>query len=174
MEVTMWEIEIPKLLRTMIGDWDDPPTYSDERLIELVLAMANLVVHEVEFDHDYAIDIIEQTIDPDPSLVTPKDTAFINLVAMKAACFIEGLEARIAAGQAITIRDQGSMISLGGSGGVLEGKIKVWQENWCKQYEKAKLEYHMDRSTVPGAAVMGPYAAFGSLGRSLPVDGRYR
>ena len=153
----MWDTEMVSLLRTMISDWDEPFTYTDERLRRLILMSAQFVSSDVSFTTTYTVSILEEILSPD---LTDRDAGtrddnFINLILLKSGCFIDQSEARTAASQAITIRDQGSMISLGGSGGVLSGKLALWQKGYCLAYQDARLNYLRGNGAV-GIAVSGP------------------
>jgi len=75
------DITIP-MLRVLINDMAETPTYSDDTLTQLILVSSMYVVQDVDFDVAYSIDIVNQTITPDPS----PDTIFTNFIVMKAAC----------------------------------------------------------------------------------------
>lgn len=154
----MWDTEMVVLLRHMIGDLDpDDYTYTDDRLQQTILTSAIFVTNEIPFDTEYIIDVDGVSLTPDPTDrdADTRDTDFMTLVLLKAACFIDTSEARTAAGQAITIRDGSSMISLGGSGGVLQGRLTLWQKGYCATYQEAKAIY-MYKNSATGQAVSGP------------------
>lgn len=153
----MWDSEMVNILRHMIGDLEEPYTYSDDRLEKTILMSAQFVSNDIVWSTTYTVDMDEMILSPDPTDrdAGTRDNNFMNLVLLKAACFIETSEARTAAGQAITIRDQGSMIGLGGSGGVAESRYKLWEKNFCKQYQDTKNSYAQTGSAI-GIAVSGP------------------
>lgn len=175
----MWETEMVNLLRALIGDMDegDEQRYSDSRLQQVILAAAQLVQTDIEFDTEYIIDVDEVRLEPDPTDrdAGTRDNWFINLVSTRAACFIDSLEARAAASQAITIRDGSSMISLGGTGGMLQGALAVWEKGACAAYQKMKDDYNSGDVDSPGAIIVSAYGRAGGFGGcGYPVDGRYR
>lgn len=79
--MTWQDITIP-MLRVLIGDMGETPTYSDDRLIQILLVSAMFVKNEISFSTTYTIDIINETISPDPST----DEVFLTLFVMYAAC----------------------------------------------------------------------------------------
>lgn len=171
----MWQTEMVRLIRHLIDDLDAEPTYSDDRLQELILVAAQLVNMDVDFDTTYTIDLDNLILSPDPTDRTAgtRDDAFINLVILKAACLIDNAEARTAAAQSITIRDGSSMIGLGGSGGIAQSKLAIMKEGWCKHYAAAMDEFVRSGTNTPGAIILGPYKVEGYYS-SYPLDGRYR
>ena len=78
-----WQNEIPIIVRTLIDDFDDIPTYSDDRLLQIIAVAAKYVQFDVVLDHQYAIDVANPDISPDPTL--DRDEIFISLVGLKAA-----------------------------------------------------------------------------------------
>lgn len=156
----MWDEQIVTYLRNMIGDITEPFQYDDDRLISIILLSAQFVITDIAaFQDVYTIDLDNEAITPDPT-EDEKDNFFTNLVLLKSACFIETGEARLAAAQAITIKDQGSEISLGGTGGVSDAKLKLWQQNFCKSYQEAKESYYYN-TQGKGIAITGPNGSCG-------------
>ena len=77
-----------KMLRIIVGDnSSETPTYSDSRLEETLVVGAQLMTQEVDFSTSYTINLISQSISPDP--VANNDDAFLNLMVLKAACLID-------------------------------------------------------------------------------------
>lgn len=156
----MWTIEIPIILRYMINDLSDPPTYTDGRLETLFLVSAQLVQSDIGFSTTYTINIPNTGISPDPTETASRDDTFINLTCLKAACVLGRGEAKVAAGQAIDIRDGQSSISLKGIG---TSKLAI-SNNYCKDFEDAKFEYMMTGGNyggvVPGEFIVGPFKVY--------------
>jgi len=75
------DITIP-MLRVLINDMGATPTYDDDTMTQLLLVSAMYVIQDVDFDISYSVDIVGQTISPDPST----DVIFTNFIVMKAAC----------------------------------------------------------------------------------------
>lgn len=80
------------MLRAIIDDLDSV-TYTDSRL-EQLLAVAAMYVNK-DLDTTYVINIGSPDITPDP--FDSSDTAFINLVVIKAACTIDQSAFRVRA-----------------------------------------------------------------------------
>jgi hypothetical protein len=113
-----WDSEMPLLLRNMINDVNEDEskrTYSDERLQQLILLSAQLVVMDIGgFDTVYDINIEDNVIDPDPTDrdAQTRNESFVNLALIKAACIIDNSEARLASNKGIAIRDGSSFRSI--------------------------------------------------------------
>lgn len=166
-----WQTEMVGLLRNLIGDVAYPPTYSDDRLEQVILASAQFIITDLDFDQDYEADIDNGTLSPDPTdRTTVRDNSFINLTVLKAACMISTSEARLAVGQAISIRDGSSAISISA-----DGRLRMWEKGFCSQYEKLRDDFLLSGvANGPGAIITGPNyetGLFGYYGRS---EGRYR
>jgi len=82
-----WDTEIPIMVRVLINDLSDTPTYSDERLLQTIAVAAKYVQFDVVLDHLYTINVLEPNISPDPT--ADDDNIFISLVALKTACLID-------------------------------------------------------------------------------------
>ena len=149
----MWKTEMVIMVRHLINDLDQPYEYDDERIESLILIAAQFVLTDVIFSTTYSVDLTEHELTPDP--IDTRDNDFINLVCLKAACIVETNEAKSAAGQAISIKDQGSAISLGGTGGVLDGRLQIWRQGSCKKYEESVLKFLQTGSSVGGRIIIG-------------------
>lgn len=165
-----WQTEMVRYLRYCVFDLDpNSPTYSDQRLQELLVWSAQLVEQELDFSQQFVADQDGLTITPDPTdRVGPpptRDDSFVNLVVMKAACVVDRGEVRAAIGQAIRVRDGTSSIDLRG---VMEGKLKLLLKGgWCAAFDDAKVQYLLNKSHIAGAAIMSPFRVWAGDGRSI-------
>ena len=150
-----WQNEMARILRYIINDID-ASTYSDDRLEETLLIAAQLLFHNVEFDNTYTIDVDTLVLSPDPTTLSTKDNAFINLVIMKAACIILGSETKTLAAQAYRIKDGPSSIDIGPA----YEATKQLQSEICTKLEQMIFEYRAGNSIV-GHAIMTPYTQNG-------------
>ena len=77
------------MLRVLIDDNPQSGTYvyRDSRLQEILVVAAMYVTQEIKFKTNYDVDVICSTITPDP--YTEKDTLFLNMVVLKAACIMD-------------------------------------------------------------------------------------
>lgn len=82
-----WNVEIPIIVRTLINDLSENPTYSDDRILQVITVAAKYVQFDVNLDHSYTINVVNPNISPDPTI--DNDSIFISLVSLKAACIID-------------------------------------------------------------------------------------
>lgn len=150
----MWQDEIPILLRHMIADLDNPPKYDNNRLEQLILVSAKLVMAEVEFSTTYTVSVYTHSMSPDPTTSSPADDSFINLVVLKAACLMDGAESRTAAGKSVSFREGPSSFD---NRGAAAARLAILKDGWCKAYNDAKFEYENNNSSTAGLAILSPF-----------------
>lgn len=150
----MINIEFISIVRVLINDLAVNPQYSDDKLARLVAVAAFQVKNEVEFDTDYAVNVGELTITPDPVTNNGRDDSFINLVCLKAACIFDRGSAIVSAKNALAIREGFSSVDLKGVAAAQLALLRAG--GYCEYYDKAKLEYEMGNRTTAGAAIFGP------------------
>lgn len=147
-----WQVEIPIIVRTLIDDFGDQPTFSDERLIQVITVAGQYVQFDVVLDHKYNIDVINGTITPDPT--ADRDEIFISLVSLKSACIVDQSNLRTkAAMEGIKAALGPASLSVGGS---LEGIRMVLEHGPCGLYEE--LTSHWDVSNASAVkAILSPF-----------------
>lgn len=147
-----WNIEIPIIVRTLINDLSETPTYSDERLLQVITVAAKYVQFDVSLEHAYNIDVANPNIDPDPTV--DNDSIFISLVSLKAACIIDQSVLRTkAAMEGIRAALGPAQLSVGGS---LAGLKMIIEEGPCAAYDE--LVSHWDvRDATAIRAVLSPF-----------------
>lgn len=160
-----WQTDIPTLIRVLINDLNDPPIYSDERLIQTITVAARYVQFDVVLDHFYTVDSINQTITPDPT--EDKDEIFICLVGLKTACIIDQSTFRSKAAL------EGIRAALGpaqlSTAGHLAGFKEILEHGPCKLY--ADLTEHWDvQNATAIAAVLSPFVGNKFDPFMLPYD----
>jgi hypothetical protein len=134
-----WKNEIPLIVRTWVNDLSDNPTYSDERLIQLATIAAQYVANEINFAQLYQINIVKQTISPDPSLLEVKDSEFIGFVALKSACILDQSALRTkAAMEGIRAALGPAQLSVAGS---LAGYQMLLNQGPCATYQELRIQY---------------------------------
>ena len=105
-----WQNEMTRILRYMLNDLDSSSyTYSDDRLEETIIVSAQLVLHEIDFDKDYTVDVDALTLTPDHTAAT-EDNAFINLISLKSACIILSSELSTKSQESVRVSDGSSSI----------------------------------------------------------------
>lgn len=148
-----WQTESTELLRVIINDMNDSPTYSDERLERVLIISAVQVLNSLTFDIAYKADIPLATISPDPTNQSPKDTKFINLIALRAAkIVISGELKQYSISSGMSIADGPSRIDMSG---VFKNLAEL-QKKIDFDYEVAKLDYNLYVSQTNFKAVTTP------------------
>lgn len=147
-----WQNEMALLVRHLINDIATPQTYTDDRLEETILSASQLIrIEGLTFEKTYTVDVDSCTLTPDPT-ASPKDDAFINLVALKTACIILNGEAKVQALNAVSVSDGPSKIDLTKT----SDAVKAVAKEACDNYNNAKIQYQLGNSR--GAqAIIGPY-----------------
>lgn len=138
---TQWILELPLIVRTWINDLADNPTYSDDRLQQVIIVAGQYVTREINLDTDYKCDILNLSITPDPSLSTSRDEAFITFVSLKSACILDQSTFRTkAAGEGIRAGLGAASVSVAGN---LKGYKEILDVGPCALYEKLRMEYEI-------------------------------
>lgn len=152
-----WQTEAIELLRVLINDLSDTPTYTDSHLTRLLIVAAYQVIQEVDFTQEFVVDIEEQDISPDPSATATKDDVLINLMCIKAACILDRGKAGIAAGKAISGKDMNAVqFDLTG---VATSTLALLKQGWCAVYKEAIYDYVSGTGNL-GKVVMGPFRTY--------------
>jgi hypothetical protein len=166
-----WQIEIPLIVRSLINDFGDEPVYSDDRLIRLITVAAHYVEFDVVLDNFYAVDIVNQTIAPDPTISEHRDTLFISLVGLKAACLADQSTLRTkAALEGIRTSLGPAQLSVKGN---LEGYKIILEKGPCALY--AELTEHWDVENATAIqAILSPFVGNRFDPTSLTYPGDFR
>ena len=148
-----WRGESIELLRILISDMDEPPTYSDERLTRVLIIAAYQMVQQLDFLQNFTVNISEQTISPDPTdtLAGTNDEFFVNLICLKAACIIDTGSAGKAASTAVAGKD---MVSSWDLRGVAASTLALLEKGWCAVLEE-EIDIYLN-AKILGFSVMGP------------------
>jgi hypothetical protein len=164
-----WNIEIPVIVRVLINDISDNPTYSDERLQQVIAVSAKYVQFDVVLDRSYQVDVINPTISPDPTDLN--DEIFISLVSLKAACIIDQSALRTrAVAEGIKAALGPAMLSVNGS---LDGFIAILDKGPCASYEELTSHWDVSQATAI-RAILSPFVGNKFDPRSLFSDNRGR
>lgn len=149
-----WQIEIPLIVRTLINDLADTPTYNDDRILQLAVVAAYYVLMEVNLDTDYSVNVTTGTISPDPSAPESRDIVFIGLVAMKSACLLDQSTFRTkAAGEGLRAALGPASLSVTGNIG---GYKDILNMGPCKLYDQLVLDHNIGNATAI-RAVLSPF-----------------
>jgi len=147
-----WQDELTIITRTLINDWEEPYSYSDSRIQQIITVAAKYVQFDINLDYAYTIDVVNNNISPDP--VSVNDSIFTSMVCLKAACIIDqGTFRTKAALEGITTRLGPAVLNLGGT---LTGWQSIIQHGACGVYDE--LTSHWDvRNASAFAAVLSPF-----------------
>lgn len=148
-----WQTEISTITRVWINDLSDTPTYSDSRLLQLILVAAKYVKLEVNLKYDYSIDLDLSTITPDPTSISDED--FVAFVALKSACMLDHSTFRTkAANEGIRAALGPASLSVGGN---LAGYETILNQGPCSLYEQLKMDYESGNTDL-FKAILGPFS----------------
>jgi hypothetical protein len=147
-----WQDEPSVIFRDIVGDYDGT-IYSAARVRRLLAIAAYRVRSEVSFDTTYEVDLTAnaESVTPDPETRSPKDYDFINLIALKAAIMLLAGEHKIAAGDAVTIKDGPSTITMGDKAKYLQARLE-----WAKQEYIDYIKAYISGDSKYAGAVTGP------------------
>lgn len=149
-----WQLEIPIIVRGLIGDISENPTYSDSRINQVAIVTSQYIVSEISLNKKYTISIIDGSISPDPSNPTTRDIDFMSFWGLKTACLIDQSSLRTRA------LSSGIRTSLGSASLDIDSSVdgyKLLLENGpCKVYDKLRLEYNIGNSSAL-QAILSPF-----------------
>lgn len=147
-----WQIEIPIIVRTLINDLSEIPTYSDERMLQAIVVAAKYVQFDVNLNNIYTIDIANPNITPDPT--ANNDDIFISLVSLKSACIFDQSTLRTkAALEGIKAALGPANISVAGS---LAGIKLIIDSGPCAAYDELTSHWDVKEATAI-RAVLSPF-----------------
>ena len=164
-----WNIELPIIVRTLINDMSDTPTYSDERLLQIIVVAAKYVQFDVVLDHQYELNVVNPNIIPDPTV--DNDSIFISLTCLKAACLIDQSSVRTkAALEGIRAALGPAQLSVGGS---LEGLKLILETGPCAAYDELTSHWDVKEATAI-RAILSPFVGnrFDPTSLTYPGDPR--
>ena len=149
-----WKKEIPIIVRTLINDLSEIPTYSDERILQVIAVAAKYVQFDVVLDHTYSVDVGNPNITPDPT--SDRDEIFISLVSLKAACIVDQSTFRTKAAM------EGIRAALGPASLSVAGQSAAWRtildKGPCALYDELTSHWDVkDASAV--RAVLSPFVS---------------
>jgi len=147
-----WQVEIPIIVRTLINDLGDQPSYSDERIAQVIAVAAKYVQFDIVLDYKYEVDVANPSISPDPTV--NKDEIFISLVSLKAACIIDQSTYRTKAAM------EGIRAALGSASLSVAGQSAAWNiildKGPCAAYDELTSHWDVKDATAI-RAVLSPF-----------------
>ena len=149
-----WQNEMSIILRHLVNDLDSSSyTFSDDRIEETILVASQLMLHEMDFENTYTVDVDASSLSPDPTAASNKDDAFISLICLKSAYILLGSELKTHSLNAISLKDGPSALDLRG---IVQG-LNILFTDIVKRYDEAKIQYQLGGS-IAGQAVLTPYS----------------
>lgn len=145
-----WESQMVEMVRVLVDDMSTTPTYTDKRLQRVLIVSAYQILQETRFETTYVVNILEESITPDPTDGV-QDFNFINLWALKSACIIYGSEFKTQSMNAISVKNGPTSIDLRDRA----ASIKFLYDKFCKDYENYKLNYI---AGTAGKAILTPFS----------------
>ncbi len=140
------------MVRTLIDDLDSTSyTYSNERIEQTVLVSAQFVNSSADFQQTYVVDLSQFTLSPDPTLSTPPDNDYVNLISYKAACMILGSEVKASSAKSVYVKDGPSTIDLRNTSGTL---MNLFQD-CSEKFNQMLMDYKAGKS-IAGQSILGP------------------
>lgn len=160
-----WDEEMNIMTRVWVND-AAASKYTDDRLNQAILMSMMVVQMELDFDNTYEVNIVQETVDPDPTVDPYRDTDFMTLVTIKTACTIDRGSASDAAGQALRVKDGQSEVDLRDR---FKAQLELLKTGWCSVYDKLKDQFILgQRGSMLGAAVLSPFRLFAGYGNDQP------
>ena len=148
-----WENEMTLIVRTLINDLANPPTYSDSRIQQVIVVAGTYVQEEANLTTTYNIDVSAVTITPDPVSPT-RDTVFVGLTCLKAACFLDQSTFRTkAAMEGIRTALGSANLSISGN---LSGYKILLDQGPCAMYSSLLNDWNIGNATAV-QAILSPF-----------------
>jgi hypothetical protein len=166
-----WQNDIINVVRVLINDLDlSNPTYSDDRLVQIITVAARYVQFDINLSKEYVIDSINNTITPDPTV--EEDEIFLCLIGLKASCIIDQSTFRTKALLNGIVAGLGPVkLSVGNN---LAGFKEILEHGPCKLYSDLTEHWDVQNATAI-AAVLSPFIGNKFDPMMLPYeDYRYR
>ena len=158
LKTNMWETEPLEIFRVLIDDMEETPSFSDEKLVRILLVAAFQVNSAYDFNSDYEVDIETSTLSPDPTSDDYRDDDFVNLMCLKAACILERGKALKAAGTAGMIKEFSTTADLSG---VAKARAALLAKGgWCTVFAEEATNYQVNGAVSGGIAVLTPFRTY--------------
>lgn len=170
--MSLWQLEIPIVVRSLIGDFDE--NYSSDRIIQIITVAAKYITLDLNLNTQYSIDVVHKNITPDPCATTSRDDDFISFVALRTACFLDQSTFRTKAlMEGIKTKLGPAELDISGN---LTGFKTILEVGPCSLYENLKQQYNIGNPNIL-RAVLGPFVGNNfdpQMIRGIGSDSGYR
>lgn len=147
-----WQNELTIITRTLINDFNEPYSYSDERIQQILTISAKYVQFDVNLEQKYAVDVSNLNITPDPTSIN--DEIFVSLVCLKAACLVDQATFRTkAALEGIRAALGPASLSVGGN---LSGWKTLLELGPCATYDELTSHWDVKDATAV-KSILSPF-----------------
>lgn len=147
-----WQNELTIITRTLINDFNEPYTYSDDRIQQILTISAKYVQFDVNIEQKYSVDVTNINISPDPTSIN--DEIFISLVCLKAACLVDQATFRTKAAL------EGIKASLGPASLAVGGNLSGWKTllelGPCATYDELTSHWDVKDATAV-KSILSPF-----------------
>ena len=149
-----WQDEMIITTRVLVNDLNTPYEFSDDRITQILVVSGKYVQFDVNLQHVYNIDVVNQTISPDPTVTN--DSIFTSLVCLKASCIIDQSTYRTKAAL------EGIRTALGPAQLSITGQSAAWKtmldKGPCAAYDELTSHWDVKEATAI-AAVLSPFVS---------------
>jgi len=149
-----WQDETIITTRVLVNDLNTPYEFSDDRMTQILVVAGKYVQFDVNLQYVYDIDVVNQTIAPDPTI--NNDNIFISLICLKAACIIDQSTYRTKAAL------EGIRTALGPAQLGIAGQSAAWKimldQGPCAAYDELTSHWDVKEATAI-AAVLSPFVS---------------
>jgi len=139
------------VVRTLIDDFGDSPTYNDDRIRRALVTGGLIASQEVSLANTYTFDLKGVEITPSP--VNKSDDEAIALFTLKAACILDTNKLQDGVSNSIRVRDGDTEIDTSRS---FQGYRDILILGPCATYQKLIKEAKIKNSMGIGKAIMSP------------------
>jgi hypothetical protein len=166
-----WADELTRYLRYSIGDYDDPQTYTDNRLCSMLVMAANFIIPQYDFTNTnvhsatfagqqqytyntqgFTADAVAMTITPDPTILPYANEWFSNFIVFQAAIMISRNELRAATSNAFSFKEFHTSVDMKEIWKAKRELLKELQE----VMEKLDMVYRVSVRPA-GSAILSPF-----------------
>lgn len=149
-----WDDEIPIIVRALLQDKSadlNSQEYSDDNIVEMSRVMALTLSLTRKWTNVYRINLDNEILSPDPTMIEFRDDVFVMAAAYKTVVAFINAEIRTGLGQVIRIKDGDSELGFSRDSNTINTMLSAFE----KDLEDLLLRY--DRGQYSGMAVISSH-----------------